>query len=189
MIKATLSSGSGWGALSVWSSPATALLGQVISSSLPGLFFPFHSPTPCREPSAHSLCNFPCSGPSERICPSLKSFLVFLLAWDSSWIKTDNWFPPTESFTFINPKSICLLALRKVRSFSGGSQQSHPWGTCILFCHKEQRRFFISCDCHSADDSRHRAWLSLNVLFLAGGNKDMKEQKWLKMFLIAKFSI
>lgn len=145
MIKATFSSGSGWGALTVWSSPATALLGQVISSNLLCLFFPFHIPTlSCREASAHCLCSFPCSGPSERICPSLKSFLVFLLVWDSPWIRTDNWFPPTESFTFINPKSICLLALRKVRSSSGGSQQSHPWETCILFCHKEQRRFLLA---------------------------------------------
>lgn len=51
MIKATTSTASCWGALTLWSSPARALLGRVISFSPPGLLFPFQSTTAtCRGP-------------------------------------------------------------------------------------------------------------------------------------------
>ena len=108
-------------------SPARALLGQVISSSPPGLFLTFHSTIPaCREPVGPSPLQLSLSWGFRGNLSIPYKFSSFLLAWGSSWIRTDYRFSTTESCAFTNPKSICLLAQRKVRRSSGGSQQSHP---------------------------------------------------------------
>lgn len=144
MIKATISTASCQGALTIWPSPGRGtcpLLGQVISSSRPGLFLTFHSTTPaCREPVGPSPLQLSLPWGFRGNLSIPYPFSSFLLAWGSFCIRTDNRF----SCAFTNPKSICLLAHGTVGCSSGGSQQSHPCGTSIPFCHKGQQRLLLA---------------------------------------------